>query len=226
MRQIDATTASARSIPTDTMARTIAGGRASRAEVARRLAPYVARSQSRDRLLVSRRGWLSEAERQNSWQGAEVCGEPTPEGFQSWLSRAAWDADVVRDERCSDSLQPLGDRHGVLVLDATGLLKKGQYSAGVARQYSGPAGKVDHCQLGVLLSYASPLGQVLLDRERYLPQPWTDGRERCRPAGMPEDRRGATTPQLAQHLGALGTAGRGIIAHCGAGWRPTHRPLS
>jgi SRSO17 transposase len=200
MRQIDDTTTSSLSTPTDATASTIAGGRAYLADVARRLAPYFARSQSRDRVLAYLRGLLSEAERKTSWQVAEACGEPTPYGFQYLLSRADWDADAVRDELRTYSMQHLGDPHGVLVLDATGLLKKGQHSAGVARQYSGTAGKVDSCQIGVFLSYASPLGQVLLDRELYLPQEWTDDRERCRQAGIPEDRRFATKPQLAQQM--------------------------
>jgi SRSO17 transposase len=152
MRQIDDTTASSRSTPTDATASTIAGGRAYMADVARRLAPYVARSQSRDRVLAYLRGLLSEAERKNSWQVAEVCGEPTPYGFQYLLSRADWDADAVRDELCLYSIQHLGDPNGVLVLDETGFLKKGQHSAGVARQYSGTAGKVDNCPIGVFLS--------------------------------------------------------------------------
>src|SRR5262245_33128390 len=99
MRPIDDTTASSPSTPTDAMASTIAGGRAYLADVARRLAPYVPRSPSRDRVLAYRRGWRSEAERKHSWHVAEVCGEPTPYGFQYLLSRADWDADAVRDER-------------------------------------------------------------------------------------------------------------------------------
>jgi len=200
MRQIDDPTASSLSIPTAATASTIAGGQAYLADLARRLAPYFARSQSRDRVLAYLRGLLSEAERKNSWQVAEVCGESTPYGFQYLLSRADWDADAVRDELHTYLRQHLGDPHGVLVLDETGFLKKGRYSAGVARQYSGTAGKVDNCQIGVFLSYASPLGHALLDRELYLPQAWTGDRERCRQAGIPEDRHFATKPQLAQQM--------------------------
>jgi SRSO17 transposase len=206
MRQIDDPTMSSLSTPTDATARTIAGGRAYLADVARRLAPYFARSQSRDRVLAYLRGLLSEAERKNSWQVAEVCGESTPYGFQYLLSRADWDADAVCDELHTYIRQHLGDPHGVLVLDETGFLKKGRHSAGVARQYSGTAGKVDNCQIGVFLSYASPLGHALLDRELYLPQEWTDARERCRQAGIPEDRRFATKPQLAQQMLACALA--------------------
>jgi SRSO17 transposase len=157
---------------------------------------------------------------------AAVCGEPTPYGFQYLLSRADWDADAVRDELRTYSMQHLGDPGGVLVLDETGFLKKGQHSAGVARQYSGTAGKVDNCQIGVFLSYASPLGQVLLDRELYLPQEWTDDRERCRQAGIPEDRGFATKPQLAQQMLA-----RAWAAGVSAAWVTgdsvygDHRPL-
>jgi SRSO17 transposase len=104
----------------------------------------------------------------------------------------------------------------VLVLDETGFLKKGQHSAGVARQDSGTAGTVDNCHSGGLRSDASPLGQVLLDRARYLPQAWTDDRERCRQAGMPADRGLATKPQLAQPMLARAWAA-GVPAAGGTG---------
>ena len=116
------------------------------------------------------------------------------------LSRADWDADAVREELRRYVVQHLGDPHGVLVLDETGFPNKGRHSAGVARQYSGTLGKVDNCQIGVFLSYASPLGYALLDRELHLPQAWTDDRERCQQAGIPEDRCFATTPQLARQM--------------------------
>jgi SRSO17 transposase len=213
MRQINDTTARSLSIPTDTTASSIAGGQAYMADLARRLAPYFARSQSRDRVLAYLRGLLSEAERKNSWQVAEVCGESTPYGFQYLLSRADWDADAVRDELHTYIRQHLGDPNGVLVLDETGFPKKGRHSAGVARQYSGTLGKVDNCQIGVFLSYASSLGHALLDRELYLPQEWTDDRERCRQAGIPEARRFATKPQLAQQMLA-----RAFMAGVPAAW--------
>jgi len=200
MQRIEDTTALSTLAATDATASTIAGGQASMADVARRLAPYFARSQSWDRVLAYLRGLLSEAERKNSWQVAEVCGESTPDGFQSLLNRADWDADAVRDELRTYIRQHLGDPNGVLVLDETGFLKQGRHSAGVARQYSGTVGKVDNCQIGVFLSYASPLGHALLDRELYLPQAWTDDRARCRQAAIPEDRRFATKPQLAQQM--------------------------
>jgi len=185
---------------TDATASIMAGGQAYLADVARRLAPYFARSQSRHRVQAYLQGLLSEAERKNSWQVAEVCGESTPYGFQYLLSRADWDADAVRDELRRYVIQHLGDPNGVLVLDETGFLKKGEHSAGVARQYSGTAGKVENCQIGVFLSYASALGHALLDRELYLPKAWADDRARCRQAGIPADRSFATQPQLAQQM--------------------------
>src|SRR5499426_3464086 len=149
MRQLDDTDESSLSPLTDATASTIAGGRAYMADMGRRLAPYFARSQSRDRVLAYLRGLLSEAERKNSWHVAEVCGEPTPYGVQYVLSRADGDADAVRDALRTYSMQHLGDPDGVLVLDETGFLKQGRHSAGVARQYSGTVGKVDNCQIGV-----------------------------------------------------------------------------
>jgi SRSO17 transposase len=169
-------------------------------DIERRLAPYFERAEPRQRVLAYLRGLLSPAERKNSWQLAEVSGDPTPYAFQHLLRRALWDPEAVRDELRRYVLQHLGDAEAVLVLDETGFLKKGRHSAGVARQYSGTAGKVDNGQIGVFLGYASVLGHVLLDRELYLPKEWTDNPERCRQAGIPAARRFATKPQLAQQM--------------------------
>jgi SRSO17 transposase len=152
---------------------------------------------------------LSEVERKNSWPVAEVCGESTPYGFQYVLSRA---------ELRTYSMQQLGDPHGVLVLDDTGCLKKGQHSAGVARPYSGTVGNVENCQIGVFLSSASPLGQGLLDRELYLPQAWTGDRQHCRQASIPDERRFATKPPLAQQMRTR-TVAAGVPAMWGTGDR-------
>jgi SRSO17 transposase len=166
--------------------------------VKRRLAPYVERTEPRQRAMAYLRGLLSPAERQNSWRLAEVSRDATPDAFQHLLRRALWDPEAVRDELRRYIIQHLGDPEAVLVIDETGFLKKGRHSAGVARPYSGPAGRIEHCQMGVLLGYASRLGQALLDRELSLPKEWTDDPARCRQVGIPADRRFATTPQLAQ----------------------------
>jgi SRSO17 transposase len=143
---------------------------------------------------------LSPAERKNTWQLAEISGETTPYAFQHLLRRALWDANAVRDALRRYILAHLRDPEAVLVIDETGFLKKGQHSAGVARQYSGTAGRVENCQIGVFVAYASCHGQVLLDRELYLPKEWTDDPARCQRAGMPRDQRFATKPQLAQQM--------------------------
>jgi SRSO17 transposase len=145
-------------------------------------------------------GLLSPAERKHSWQLAEVSGDTTPSAVQHPLRRALWAPEAVCGELRRYVLQHLANPNAMLVLDETGLLKKGRHSAGVARQYSGTAGRVENCQIGVFLGYASQLGPTLLDRELYLPQEWTDDRDRCQQAGIPEDQRFATKPQLARQM--------------------------
>jgi SRSO17 transposase len=129
------------------------------------------------------------------------------------LGRAGWEADAVRDELRHYLIPHLRDPAAVLVIDETGFVKKGRHSAGVARQYSGTAGRIDNCQIGVFLVYASHLGHALLDRELYLPKAWTEDPARCRQAGIPEDRRFATKPQLARHMLA-----RALAAGVPAAW--------
>jgi SRSO17 transposase len=178
----------------------VPGGAAYLHDLERRLAAFFERAEPRQRAMAYLRGLLSPAERKNSWQLAEISGDATPYAFQHLLRRALWDPEAVRDELRYYIVQHLGDAEAVLVLDETGFLKKGRHSAGVARQYSGTAGKVDNCQIGVFLGYAGPLGHALLDRELYLPEEWTGDRERCRQAGVPDARRFATKPQLAQQM--------------------------
>jgi len=133
-------------------------------DIERRLAPYFERAAPRQRAMAYLRGVLSPAERKHSWQLAEVSGDTTPYGFQHLLRRALWDPEAVRDGLRHDIVQHLGDPEAVLVLDETGFLKKGRHAAGVARQYSGTAGQVENCQIGVFLGYAGQLGHTLLDR--------------------------------------------------------------
>src|SRR5262249_53446209 len=138
--------------------------------------------------------------RKNSWQLAEITGAPNPYGFQHLLGRADWDADALRDELRTYVIDYLEDADAVGVIDETGFLKKGTQSAGVARQYSGTAGKIENCQIGVFLAYASAHGHTLIDRELYLPKEWTADRERCRRAGIPDEREFATKPELARQM--------------------------
>jgi SRSO17 transposase len=169
-------------------------------EVERRIMPHFARREARHRVWAYLRGLLSPVERKNGWQVAEAVGDTTPYGVQHLLGRARWDAEEVCKDLGAYVVEHLGDPQAVLVLDETGFLKKGQHSAGVARQYSGTAGRVENSQIGVFLTYASSQGHVLLDRELYLPQAWTDDVGRCERAGIPPERPFATKPQLARQM--------------------------
>lgn len=170
------------------------------AEVERRIGPLFARSEARERALTYIAGLLSPAERKNSWQLAEISGDSNPYGFQHLLGRADWDAEALRDRLRTYVTDYLAESDAVGVIDETGFLKKGHLSAGVARQYSGTAGRIENCQIGVLLSYASVQGHTLIDRELYLPKEWTDDRERCRRAGIPDEHPFATKPELARQM--------------------------
>ena len=169
-------------------------------EVERRLMPHFSRREARHRAWAYIRGLLSPVERKNGWQLAEVNGDATPYGVQHVLGRARWDDEAVRDALRAYLVEHLGEPQAVLVLDETGFLKKGQHSAGVARQYSGTAGRIENCQIGVFLAYASRQGHALLDCALYVPQVWTHDSERCERAGIPEKHPFATKPQLARQM--------------------------
>src|SRR5215831_581926 len=170
------------------------------AEIARRMGAAFARSETRTRVMAYLAGLLSPAERKNSWQLAEISGDQNPYGFQHLLGRAEWDPDDLRDRLRAYVTAYLHAPDAVGVIDETGFLKKGTHSAGVARQYSGTAGRIENSQIGVFLTYASRAGHTLLDRELYLPAAWTDDRERCRRAGVPDARAFATKPALARQM--------------------------
>jgi SRSO17 transposase len=145
-------------------------------------------------------GLLQPVERKNGWQLAEVTGQRVPYSIQHLLDRARWDADAVRDDTRSYALEYLADPDAVLVVDETGFLKKGHHSVGVARQYSGTAGRIENCQIGVFLAYVSNRGRVLIDRELYLPREWTDSDEDRIAAKVPETVSFATKPELARRM--------------------------
>src|SRR5215212_12045122 len=119
------------------------------------LSEHFARSEVRERAQDYLLGLLSEVERKNSWQLAEVAGNSTPYGIQHLLGRANWDADAVRDELRDYVVEHLADDESSLVVDETGFIKKGEKSVGVKRHYTGTAGKTENCQVGVFLAYAS-----------------------------------------------------------------------
>lgn len=154
------------------------------------------RVEPRRRVGAYLRGLLAGLERKNGWTLAEHAGAVSPDGMQRLLRTAGWDADGVRDDLREYVLTQLSGPEGVWVIDETGFIKKGTRSAGVQRQYTGTTGKIDNCQLGVFLAYASSRGRALVDRELYLPTSWTENPDRCRQAGIPQEVGFATKPQL------------------------------
>jgi SRSO17 transposase len=181
-------------------------------EVHARIAGVFARSEPRARVLVYLRGLLGQLERKNGWTLAEAAGEVSPDGMQRLLRTAGWSADAVRDQLRGYVVERLG-AGGVLIVDETGFIKKGTRSAGVGRQYTGTTGKIDNCQIGVFLAYATPAGRALIDRELYLPKAWTDDRARARAAGIGADVGFATKPELARRM-----LDRALQAGLPAGW--------
>ena len=171
------------------------------AEVHGRIARRIARAEVRERVGRYLAGLLGRVERKNGWQLAEAIGETEPRGVQRLLSDASWDADGVRDDLRSYVVEHLGEpASGVLIVDDTGFVKKGDKSVGVARQYTGTVGDTANAQVGVFLAYASAKGAAFIDRALYLPRAWTDDPDRCRAAGVPATVRFATKITLAQRM--------------------------
>lgn len=170
-------------------------------ELHNRIAGRFVRSEVRERANRYLTGLLDEVRRKNGWQMAEDMGEDRPRGVQHLLNDARWDADAVRDDLREYVVEHLGEQgSGVLIVDETGFLKKGEKSVGVARQYTGTAGKKENAQVGVFLCYASDEGTAFIDRELYLPREWTDDRQRLRQAGVPEEVSFATKGELAKRM--------------------------
>src|SRR3954449_5436704 len=178
-----------------------------------RIAQRFARAEPRRRAYHYLRGLLSPVERKNGWQLAEQAGEATPDGMQRLLATADWDADQVRDDLRVYVVEHLGDPEAVLVIDETGFLKKGTKSVGVQRQYSGTAGRIENCQIGVFLAYAGPRGHAFLDRALYLPKAWSQDPPRRDAAGIPAEVVFATKGDLAQ-----GMLARAFAADVPAAW--------
>src|SRR3954467_13390343 len=164
------------------------------------IAPRFCRIEARRRARAYLQGLLCPVERKNGWQLAENAGDRTPDGVQDFLARMRWDADQVRDDLQAYVVAQLGDADGVLVLDETGFVKKGTKSVGVARQYSGTAGRIENCQIGVFLGYASRYGHAMLDRALYLPKAWAEDAPRREEAGVPPGVGFATKGELAKTM--------------------------
>src|SRR5712691_5259048 len=143
---------------------------------------------------------LGNEPRKTGWMRAEVAGDPGPWRQQAILGRGRWDADALRDIVRDYALETLADEEAVLVIDETGFLKQGKASCGVARQYTGSAGKITNCQIGVFASYVSRHGHAFIDRALYLPKEWTDDPDRLEAAYVPPDAGFATKPKLATRM--------------------------
>jgi len=169
-------------------------------EVKRFIAPAFKRVEQRATADAFLDGLLSRAERKTGWMLAEEAGHERPYRMQSLLGRSAWSADALCERVRRYVVDALGDGDGVLVVDETGFLKKGGHSVGVARQYSGTAGRVENCQVGVFAAYASRFGHALVDRRLYLPKAWAEDRDRRAAAKVPEAVGFATKPALARAM--------------------------
>jgi SRSO17 transposase len=170
------------------------------AQVQARIGPRFRRVEARQRAGRFLQGLLAPVERKNGWQLAEELGEPGPRGVQRLLGEADWDEEAMRDDLGAYVVEHLGEANAVLVVDETGFLKKGKKSAGVARQYSGTAGKRENSQVGVFLLYASSQGAAFLDRALYLPEEWMADRVRCREAGIADEVTFTTKGELARQM--------------------------
>jgi SRSO17 transposase len=178
-----------------------------------RIAGRFARVEPRRRVRAFVLGLLSDLPRKNCWTIAEQAGDATPDGMQHLLAGAQWDADAVRDDLRDCVVEHLGGSDAVLVAGETGDVKKGTATAGVQRQYTGTAGRIENCQVAVFLTYASAAGHALIDRDLYLPKSWISDPGRCRAAGIPGGTAFATKPKLARVMIA-----RALDAGTPAGW--------
>jgi SRSO17 transposase len=156
---------------------------------------------------------LGPERRKTGWMRAEAAGDPGPWRQQALLGRARWDADALRDVVRDYVVETLAEPDAVLVIDETGFLKQGKASCGVARQYTGSAGKVTNCQVGVFAAYVSGKGHAFVDRALYLPRAWTEDPARAAAAHVPPGTTFATKPSL-----ALAMIGRAIAAGVPFAW--------
>jgi SRSO17 transposase len=165
-----------------------------------RITRHFARREVRDTSLHYLEALLGRIDRKNCWQMAEAAGDETPDGMQRLLRKARWNAGEVRDDLRNYVVEYLGEPDGVLIIDETGFIKKGKKSVGVQRQYSGTAGKIENCQIGVFLAYFTNKGKAFIDREIYLPKEWVEDKARCQEADIPQGVKFATKPELAKEM--------------------------
>src|SRR3982074_1725854 len=179
---------------------TLALWAASLREIKKRIRPLFTQDRVAANAGLFLEGLLGPERRKTGWMRAEAAGDPGPWRQQAILGRGWWDADALRDIVRNYALETLADEDAVLVIDETGFLKQGKASCGVARQYTGSAGKITNCQIGGFASYVSRRGHAFIDRALYLPKAWTDDPERMMAAHVPEDVSFATKPQIARRM--------------------------
>ncbi|OZM76661.1 hypothetical protein CFP66_39815 [Pseudonocardia sp. MH-G8] len=178
-----------------------------------RVAGRFSRVETRQRFTRFLRGMLAELPRKTCWSIAEHAGETSPDGMQHLLNRACWDTEGVAADLRRFVAGHLGEPDGVLIVDESGDLKKGEHTVGVQRQYTGTAGRVENAQVAVYLAYASRHGHALIDRELYLPRSWAEEPDRRAAAGVPAEVEFATKPALATTM-----ITRAVEAGVPAGW--------
>ena len=169
-------------------------------EVKKRIRPLFAQERAALNAGLSVDGLLGDERRKTGWMRAEAAGDPGPWRQQAVLGRDRWDADALRDLVRDYATEHLADENAVLVIDETGFLKQGKASCGVARQYTGSAGKITNCQIGVFAAYVSRHGHAFIDRALYLPKGWTDDPARLKATYVPGDIGFSTKPQLAAEM--------------------------
>ena len=172
----------------------------SRRDVKARIRPLFTQKRVASSASLFLDGLLGNEPRKTGWMRAEAAGDPGPWRQQAILGRGQWDADALRDIVRDYALETLADDEAVLVIDGTGFFEQGKASCGVARQYTGSAGKITNCQIGVFAAYVSRHGHAFIDRALYLPKEWTDNRKRLKAVHVPEDVDFATKPQIARKM--------------------------
>src|SRR6202158_5082511 len=179
---------------------TLALWAASLREIKQRIRPLFTQERVATNAGLFLEGLLGDEQRKTGWMRAEAAGDPGPWRQQAILGRGDWDADALRDIVHDYVIEHLADDDAVLVIDETGFLKQGKASCGVARQYTGSAGKITNCQIGVFATYVSRHGHAFIDRALYLPKEWTDDPTRLKAAYVPPNAGFATKPKLATKM--------------------------
>lgn len=158
------------------------------------------RTEAREQSGKYLQGLVSGAERKNGWQMAEEVGDAAPDKTQRLLYQAKWEADEARDELQAYVKEELGEEDGIGIVDETGFIKKGDKSAGVERQYTGTAGKIENSQVGTFLGYASGRGHTLIDRRLFVPEKWIEDEQRRAQAKIPTEIKQQTKPEQAREM--------------------------